>query len=141
LNKTRGSSCRGCLLRCDDGLHKGCGAGYGRGRSCSGNSVFVGEGFKSFADQWAYLASIRRIRPIDAELVAQEATGAEQVIGLRIADTDEEEPAPWARPPSGRVHMTIVAGPLPPEVKAVLAQRLYIERAGLPPDRRWSAQA
>jgi hypothetical protein len=33
-----------------------------------GNSVFVGEGFKPFADQWAYLASIQRIRPIDAEL-------------------------------------------------------------------------
>jgi superfamily II DNA or RNA helicase len=29
--------------------------------------------------------------------------------------------------------MKIVTGPLPPEVKAVLAQRLYIEKAGLPP--------
>lgn len=98
-----------------------------------GNSVFVGEGFEPFADQWAYLASVKRIRPIDAELVVQEATRAGQVIGLRVADTDEEEPAPWARPPSGRIHMKIVAGPLPPEVKAVLAQRLYIEKAGLPP--------
>ena len=41
-----------------------------------GNSVFVGEGFKPFADQWAYLASVQRIRPIDAELVVQEATRA-----------------------------------------------------------------
>jgi superfamily II DNA or RNA helicase len=98
-----------------------------------GNSVFVGEGFKPFADQWAYLGSVQRIRPIDAELVVQEATRTGQVIGLRIADTDEEEPAPWARPPSARIHMKIVAGPLPPEIKAVLAQRLYIEKAGLLP--------
>jgi hypothetical protein len=77
-----------------------------------GNSVFVDEEFKPFADQWAFLASIERIRPIDAQLVIQEATRAGQVIGLRVADTDEEEPAPWARPSSGRIHMKIVAGPL-----------------------------
>jgi superfamily II DNA or RNA helicase len=98
-----------------------------------GNSVFVGEGFKPFADQWAFLASVQRIQPADAELVVQEATRTGQVIGLRIADTDEEEPAPWERPPSGRIHMKPVAGPLPPEVKAVLAQRLYVEKSGLPP--------
>jgi len=98
-----------------------------------GNSVFVDEEFKPFADQWAFLASIERIRPIDADLVVQEATHAGQVIGLRVADTDEEEPAPWARPSSGRIHMKIVTGPLPTEVKALLAQRLYIEKAGLPP--------
>jgi hypothetical protein len=79
------------------------------------------------------LTSIQRIRPIDAKLVVQEATRTGQVIGLRIAETDEEEPAPWARLPSGRIHVKPVAGPLPPELKAVLAQRLYIEKAGLPP--------
>jgi len=99
-----------------------------------GNSVFVGEGFKPFADQWAFLASVQRIQPADAELVVREATRTGQVIGLRIADTDEEEePAPWERPPSGRIHLKPLAGPLPPEVKAVLAQRLYVEKSGLPP--------
>jgi hypothetical protein len=98
-----------------------------------GNSVFVGEGFKPFADQWAYLASIQRVRPIDAELVVKEATRTGQVIGLRIADADDEEPAPWARLTSGRIHVKAVAGPLPPDVKAVLAQRLYVEKTGLSP--------
>ncbi len=98
-----------------------------------GNSVFVNEEFNPFADQWAFLASVQRIRPTDVELVAREATRTGQVVGVRIADTDEEEPAPWARLPSGRAHVKPVAGPLPPEVKAVLAQRLYIEKAGLPP--------
>ena len=98
-----------------------------------GNSVFVDEGFEPFADQWAFLASVRRIQPTDAEAVAQEAARTGQVIGLRIADTDEEGPTPWARPPSGRVHVQPVAGLLPSEVKAVLAQRLYVEKMGLPP--------
>lgn len=98
-----------------------------------GNSVFVDEGFKPFADQWAFLASVQRIQPTDAEAVAQEAARTGQVIGLRIADTDEEGLTPWARPPSGRFHVQPVTGPLPSEVKAVLAQRLYVEKLGLPP--------
>ena len=98
-----------------------------------GNSVFVNEGFRPFADQWAFLASVQRIQPTDVDLVAREATRTGQVVGVRIADTDDEESAPWPRLPAGRIHVKPVAGPLPPEVKAVLAQRLYIEKAGLPP--------
>jgi superfamily II DNA or RNA helicase len=97
------------------------------------NSVFVDEGLKPFADQWAFLASVQRIQPSDAELVVQEATRTGQVIGLRIADTDEDQATPWARVPAGRIHVKPVADPLPPEVEAVLAQRLYVEKAGLPP--------
>lgn len=98
-----------------------------------GNSVFVDEGFKPFADQWAFLASMQRIQPADAEALAQEAARTGQVIGLRIADTDEEGLTPWTRPPSGRIHVQPVTGPLPSEVKAVLAQRLYVETTGLHP--------
>jgi superfamily II DNA or RNA helicase len=97
------------------------------------NSVFVDEGLKPFADQWAFLASVQRIQPSDAELVVQEATRTGQVIGLRIADTDEDQATPWARVPAGRIHVKPVADPLPPGVRAVLAQRLYVEKAGLPP--------
>lgn len=98
-----------------------------------GNSVFVDDGFKPFADQWAFLASVQRIQPTDVEAVAQEAARTGQVIGLRIADTDEEGLTPWARPPSGRIHVQPVTGPIPSKVKAVLAQRLYVEKMGLPP--------
>jgi superfamily II DNA or RNA helicase len=97
------------------------------------NSVFVDEGLKPFADQWAFLASVQRIQPSDAELVVQEATRTGQVMGLHIADTDEDQATPWARVPSGRIHVKPVADPLPPEVNAVLAQRLYVEKARLPP--------
>jgi hypothetical protein len=48
------------------------------------------------------------------------------------ADDEEEGAAPWMRLPSGRTPARRITGLLPSEVKAVLAQRLFIEKAGLP---------
>lgn len=98
-----------------------------------GNTVFVNEQFEPFADQWAFLTSLERIRPAAAEDIAGEASRTGQVIGVRIVDLDDEEGALWARPASGRSTAgKLVMGPLPSAVKAVLAQRLYVEKAGLP---------
>jgi superfamily II DNA or RNA helicase len=99
-----------------------------------GNSVFVDERFEPLADQWAFLASVKRIAPVTAETIAREASRSGQVVGLRIADIDDdEEKTPWTRSPSGRVRAKPVIGSLPPQIKALLAQRLYVEKAGLPP--------
>ncbi len=46
---------------------------------------------------------------------------------------DEEDFTPWTRPPSGRARLAVITGPVPSEVHAVLAQRLFIGKAGLPP--------
>jgi len=46
--------------------------------------------------------------------------------------TDEDDRTPWKRPPSGRPRKAVITEPLPPVVKAVLSQRLFIEKAGLP---------
>jgi hypothetical protein len=60
-----------------------------------GNSVFVDERFQPFADQWAFLASVQRIEPATAEMIAREATRTGNVIGVRPAEiSDEEERAP-----------------------------------------------
>jgi superfamily II DNA or RNA helicase len=45
---------------------------------------------------------------------------------------DEVAVAPWTRPPSGRRSTAGIAEPLPLEVKGVLAQRFFVEKAGLP---------
>jgi hypothetical protein len=99
-----------------------------------GNSVFINEQFEPFADQWSFLASIQRVEPGTAETIAKEATRTGQVVGVRFADVidDEEASAPWARLPSGRGSVKHITGPLPSEVKGVLAQRLFIEKVGLP---------
>lgn len=100
-----------------------------------GNSVFVDEDFAPFGDQWAYLARCSRIEPGTAEAIASEATRTGQVVGVRsaqVAEDEEEAAAPWTRPPSGRVARKRIDAPLPAAVKAKLAQRLFIEKAGLP---------
>jgi superfamily II DNA or RNA helicase len=97
-----------------------------------GNSIFINEQFEPVADQWAFLACLQRIRPPAAEDIAREASRTGQVIGVRVVDLDDEDAAPWTRPTSGRGIARPVTGPLPSEVKAVLAQRLYVEKAGLP---------
>ena len=99
-----------------------------------GNSVFIDERFEPFADQWAFLASVQRIEPKAAEAIATEATRTGQVVGVRVAEIsdDEETVAPWRRSPSGQISTKRIKGPLPREVKAVLAQRLFIDKIGLP---------
>jgi superfamily II DNA or RNA helicase len=99
-----------------------------------GNSVFIDERFEPLADQWEFLASVQRIEPGTAEAIATDATRTGQVIGVRFAEAidDEEAVAPWKRLPSGRTPTKRISGPLPSQVKALLAQRLFIEKAGLP---------
>jgi superfamily II DNA or RNA helicase len=99
-----------------------------------GNSVFVDEHFEPYPDQWAFLASAPRIEPRAVEAIASDATRSGQVVGVRFAElnTDEDVQAPWTRLPSGRPRASRIEGPLPPVVKAVLAQQLFIEKSGLP---------
>jgi superfamily II DNA or RNA helicase len=98
-----------------------------------GNSVFVDERFEPFGEQWTFLASVQRIEPATAEMIARKATRTGQVVGVRFAERiDEEDSTPWARAPSGEKATAVIAGPLPLAVRGVLAQRLYIEKAALP---------
>jgi superfamily II DNA or RNA helicase len=99
-----------------------------------GNSVFVDERFERFPNQWAFLATVPRLEPAAVEAIAKEATRTGRVVGVRFAELmDEgETAAPWSKPPSGRPRAPLVEGPLPSEVAAVLAQRLFIEKGGLP---------
>ncbi len=98
-----------------------------------GNSVFVDGAFQEYDDQWSYLASLPRIAPSFVEGLAAEATRRGLVVGVRLAEpTDEEESTPWRRQPSGRPRQMSISEPLPREVRAVLAQRLFVEQANLP---------
>ncbi len=100
-----------------------------------GNSVFLDDNFVALPDdqQWAFLASIKRIDPMTVERIASEATRTGSVVGLRLADvTDEDDATPWTRMPSGKPRAPRFTEPLPKRVSAVLAERLFLEKAGLP---------
>jgi superfamily II DNA or RNA helicase len=98
-----------------------------------GNTVFVDGDLCPYPDQWAFLASVTRLDAEIAASVAREAARRGQVLGVRMLEPyDEDSVSPWARPPSGRPPLTPIPGPLPECVHAVLAQRLFIEKKGLP---------
>ena len=100
-----------------------------------GNSVFLDDDFVALPDdqQWAFLASVERIEPMTVERIASEATRTGSVVGVCLADvTDEDHVTPWTRLPSGKPRAPRITGPLPTRVAAVLAQRLFVEKAGLP---------
>ena len=104
------------------------------GPRASGNSAFLDEELRVYPDdqQWSYLASIPRIDAAAVELIAREATDQGSIVGLPIATLDDEETTPWARPPSRKRRPVVITGPLPSVVRAVLAQKLFVSKAGLP---------
>lgn len=100
----------------------------------TGNSVFVDRNFQPYPDQWAYLASLTRIAPDTVESIALDASRKGKTIGVRLASTneDEDDDNPWDRPPSGWPEKTSIREPTPSEVHAVLCQRLFLDKTGLP---------
>ena len=99
-----------------------------------GNTVFVDDAWEPFPEQWAHLAALPRIDPARVDELAREASGRGMVLGVRAADTADEKPElPWLRLPTRRHPKPLIDGPLPSEVHAVLAQQLFVDRAGLPP--------
>ena len=98
-----------------------------------GNTVFLDDRLEPCPDQWAFLASAARMDPATVEAMAQEAMRNDQVIGIRHAEpADTEDAAPWTHLPSGQPRPIPIPSPLPKQVRAVLAQRLFVEKTGLP---------
>lgn len=95
-----------------------------RQRNCS---VFVDEALKPYADQWAYLASLQRMTASAVEQVIQSATGDAHPLDLSFIDA-EDLATPWqTSSPLPKLH-----GTLPASLHLTLADRLYVERTGLP---------
>ena len=98
----------------------------------SGNSLFLDDGFEPWPDQWAFLSSLRRLSLAEASEMVDKADRQGRIVGLRLP-IDEEDREPWTAPPSGRLPLPRISAPLPERIDAVLGDRIYIPRAGLPP--------
>jgi superfamily II DNA or RNA helicase/very-short-patch-repair endonuclease len=99
------------------------------------NTVFLDDAFVPWPDQWAFLASIRKIgRPHVEELVA-DAERHGRILGVRLPPSDEGETEPWTAPPSRRRETPIV-GELPATLELVLGNQIYIAKEGLNPGLR-----
>jgi superfamily II DNA or RNA helicase len=95
-----------------------------RQRGCS---VFVDDDLQPYPDQWAYLASLQRFSVTGLQTVIQTATGGAHPLDLTFID-EEDLATPWKAPPP----IPKLSGPLPASITLTLADRLYLERSGLP---------
>ncbi len=100
-----------------------------------GNSVFVDDEFNAYAgdEQWRILSEVARISRTQIETIASQSTERLLDLELMHEDDDEEARSPWTRSPSGKPRSLTLAAPLPSGIRAVLAQRLFVESKDLPP--------
>jgi superfamily II DNA or RNA helicase/very-short-patch-repair endonuclease len=102
-----------------------------------GNSVFLDETMVPYADQWAFLAAVRKISRSEAERIVRSAeTARGNVVGVRLVPWDETTDAPWTAPPSRRPASALIAGPLPQSMEIILGNEVYVAKEGLPPALR-----
>ena len=101
-----------------------------------GNSIFLDEQFQPYEDQWAFLASIKRISRARVEAIVREAESKGRILGVRIAAPEEDEDNPWAARPSRRPKDPPIIGPLPDTLELVLSDQIYIAKEDLAPGLR-----
>ena len=63
-----------------------------------GNSVFLDDDLVPWTDQWAFLASVRRIGRAQVEGIVQEAERRGRILGVRLPPQDDEDDEPWTAP-------------------------------------------
>jgi superfamily II DNA or RNA helicase len=96
------------------------------------NSIFVDDELRPYDDQWAYLSSLRRMSRTQVFNLAERASAAGRIMGVRLPlDDDDEEP--WIASPSRKKPTQPVLGEIPESVELVLGNQVYIKRSSLPP--------
>jgi superfamily II DNA or RNA helicase len=103
-----------------------------RGPRNDGNTVFLDPDLDPWPDQWAFLAGLRRLSPGEVEAIAAEAQRNGLVTGVRAVEDEDDDAIlrPWRALPRKSGPQPI-RGPRPEKVRAVLAQRLFVEKLGL----------
>ena len=101
-----------------------------------GHTVFLDDKFIPRADQWAFLASVRRMSRAQVEALVRDAESKGRIIGVRMALADEDDDNPWTAPPSRRRKEPSISGPLPDILEIILGDQIYIAKENLVPGLR-----
>ncbi len=95
------------------------------------NSVFLDDMLRPYADQWAFLSTLRRMSRSEVVALVGEAAAAGHILGVRLPIADEDE-EPWAAPPSRRRKEEPIRD-LPERVEIVVGNQIYLDRECIPP--------
>ena len=99
----------------------------------TGNSVFVDDDLRPYADQWQLLLAVQRVGADQVERIVNNATRRGQVMGVRFSMTDDDaEDAPWSLLPSRRKTEKPIQGPFPESLDIVRSNLIFVPKAGLP---------
>lgn len=100
------------------------------------NSVFLDDSFEPWRDQWAFLASLRKIERSQAEALVQEAERRGRILGVRLPPQEDGEAEPWMAPPSRHRKEVPIVGELPSTLELVLGNQIYVDKDRLHPGLR-----
>lgn len=95
------------------------------------NSVFVDDQLIPWGDQWAFLASVRKIGRSHVERIVQHAERNGRILGVRLPPQDDGDDEPWTTPPSRHRKESPIVGELPETLEMVLGNEIYIAKHGL----------
>ena len=102
-----------------------------KGPRGQGNSVFLDDDLAPWADQWALLASVRKICRAQIEGVVKEAERRGRILGVRLPPQEDGEKEPWTAAPSRRRKESPIVGELPRTLEVVLGNQIYIPQGRL----------
>jgi superfamily II DNA or RNA helicase/very-short-patch-repair endonuclease len=97
-----------------------------------GNSVFVDDALLPYADQWAFLSSVRRMHRAAVERVVAEAERTGRVVGVRSVPGDEIAAMAWATRSSRCRKEPPLTEPPPDRLELILRDQIYIAKDQLP---------
>ena len=100
------------------------------------NSVFLDDHLIPWPDQWAFLASLRKIGRAQVEHIVAEAERRGRVLGVRLPPQDDGDNEPWTAPPSRHRREPPLDGELPRTIEMILGNQIYIAKDGLHPGLR-----
>lgn len=101
-----------------------------------GNSLFLDRELAPYADQWAFLSSLRKMARNEVEKIVSDAEAKDRVVGVCLGLADEDDPTPWLLSPSRRPRKPEAIGPVPDKLELVVANEIYIAREALSPRLR-----
>jgi len=103
-----------------------------KGSRDQGNTVFLDELFRPYADQWRFLESVQRIPADQLANIIHEMAPEGNPVGVHLSIADDEDQPPWHSSLSRKRKEKPIDGQMPSIVRVVVSNLVYIEKKSLP---------